>query len=80
MRSCGASCQLGGMLEQRVHRLVAAPIALLAALAIATGGGSAPLATGVPAARTAPRPAAIHLDHIELVALRAQSTRGEITR
>jgi hypothetical protein len=65
------------VLEQRIQRRVAAPIALLAALALATGGGSGRLPIGSPAPR-GDRPSAIHLEHIELVALRAESTPAAV--
>jgi hypothetical protein len=63
-------------MEGRPHRRLAAPIALIAALAIAAGGGSSPLALR-PAPRPAVRPLAASLDHIELVALRAQAAPQE---
>jgi hypothetical protein len=61
------------VLEQRIQRRVAAPVALLAAIALAAGGGSSRLAMGSSEANVPVRPAVIQLDHLELVALRAQS-------
>ncbi len=68
------------MLEQRIQRRVAAPVALLAAIAIAAGGGSTRLSISSPALRGAARPAAFQLDHLELVAVRAQTTPAEAAR
>jgi len=58
-----------------------APVALLAALAIAAGGGSSPWSvrpggSGI-AVRPAVVPGSIALEHIELVALRAQAAPAE---
>ena len=60
------------MLEQRIQRRVAAPLAVLAAIALAAGGGSTRLPIGT-AATHAARPVVTPLEHIELVALRAQA-------
>jgi hypothetical protein len=68
------------MFEQRIQRRVAGPIALLAAIAIAVGGGSTRLTTGSTALRGMPRPAAFQLDHLELVAVRAQASPAEVAR
>jgi hypothetical protein len=76
----GARWHRWSVLEQRIQRRIAAPIALLAALALAAGGGSGRLPIGSSIPRAAMRPAPVHLEHIELVALRAQSTPAEVAR
>ena len=75
-----ASCQRDPVLEQRIQRRIATPIVLLAAIALAAGGGSTRLATGSAPPSVGARPAPIHLEHIELVAMRAQSTPAEVAR
>lgn len=67
------------------HRRVAAPVALLAALAVAIGGGSSawsvnPDESGVADGGVAPSVVApVQLEHLELVALRAQSNGSTAT-
>jgi hypothetical protein len=64
-------------MEGRPRRRLAAPVALVAALAIAAGGGSSPLALRPAQPGTAARSVAVPLDHIELVAMRAQAAPPE---
>ena len=79
----GACCQRSSVTTASIRRRAAAPLGLFAAIALAAGGGSAPLGInrppGLQAARPA-APAAVHLEHLELVALRAQSTPAGSTR
>jgi hypothetical protein len=64
------------------RRRIVLPIALLAAIAIAAGGGSSPWSVRPPArgivAHPAGPPVVLPLDHIELVATRAQSNGATV--
>jgi len=74
----GASCHRWSVDISLSRRRAALPIALLAAIAIAAGGGSSPWSVRPTPPATLARPAAapvgLPLEHIELVAMRAQET------
>jgi hypothetical protein len=64
------------------RRRATAPLGLLAALALAAGGSSSPwlidsLPGSAPRHPAAAAPMPVHLEHLELVALRAQSIATE---
>ena len=64
-----------GVTRASIRRRAAAPLALFAAIAIAAAGGSSPWfgrSSSSPAAHPG-GPSAVHLEHVELVALRAQN-------
>lgn len=65
------------MTERRFRRRLSAPVALLAALAIAAGGSSTPWAVSPSASAPSARSVGFPLDHVELVALRAQASEIE---